>query len=590
MHGCEGTVSHDVTVWPKPIAKVRAYAKDDPDQKRQSGCPDLEVVVANESRGKNLTYTYDLGDGQTANQTTLAPIDHTYYNTLDEDKPYVISLTAESDKGCKDEDKTTVTVFPGLDVDFEYSQTDASGNKTGKKEGCSPFDVLFESKAVGAHEFYWDFGDGEPGAEIKPSGEAVRFHRYVNREITDQTYNVKLKAKNSKGCWAESEVKKVTVYATPVPEFTLDPYKQTWPNNEVRIVNTTDPMSSKWEFDWTYGDGNVSKGQTPTSTPYVYEQWALRDWDYAYTITLSAFNTEHPECKGTMTDYAYIMPPIPTPSFTALRSEACAPFQVVLQNTTEYKKDMEFEWDFGDDGDKSTEPDPVHTYYEPGIYQVTLTARGEGGHATAYGVYVAHGKPLVKFEMAPKQVMLPKARVKAQNGSTDWDGSPLGEGTKYFWDFGDGTTSEEVSPVKEYERAGEFDVSLHVESAMGCADELRIEKAVTVLPAGWIKFPNVFSPPLSGMNDGYYGDLSPEDFCTIFYPDYRGVSDYHLMIFDRWGSLVFETRDIKRGWDGTRKRKVMGGGCAMGVYAWRATGHYFNGTVFDKRGNVTLLR
>ena len=37
-----------------------------------------------------------------------------------------------------------------------------------------------------------------------------------------------------------------------------------------------------------------------------------------------------------------------------------------------------FEWDFGD-GESSTEPNPVHTYAEPGEYEVTLTVMNECG-------------------------------------------------------------------------------------------------------------------------------------------------------------------------------------------------------------------
>ena len=38
------------------------------------------------------------------------------------------------------------------------------------------------------------------------------------------------------------------------------------------------------------------------------------------------------------------------------------------------------------------------------------------------------------------------------------------------------------------------------------------------------------------------------------------------MIFDRWGNLIFETRDITKGWDGTLK----GTRCQEDVYVWKA--------------------
>jgi gliding motility-associated-like protein len=72
----------------------------------------------------------------------------------------------------------------------------------------------------------------------------------------------------------------------------------------------------------------------------------------------------------------------------------------------------------------------------------------------------------------------------------------------------------------------------------------------------------------------------------VFHPVHYGVVEYKLMVFNRWGEQVFQSNDVKVGWDGYYKGKI----CDQGVYIWRAIGKFTNGRIFDKKGNVTLLR
>ncbi|MFN5621522.1 MAG: gliding motility-associated C-terminal domain-containing protein [Flavobacteriales bacterium] len=60
----------------------------------------------------------------------------------------------------------------------------------------------------------------------------------------------------------------------------------------------------------------------------------------------------------------------------------------------------------------------------------------------------------------------------------------------------------------------------------------------TVVPeCGDLKVPNVFTPNNDGLND-------------VFRPDGKGIADYSLQIFNRWGVLVFESLQYNSGWNG----------------------------------------
>ncbi|MCF8227582.1 MAG: gliding motility-associated C-terminal domain-containing protein [Bacteroidales bacterium] len=66
--------------------------------------------------------------------------------------------------------------------------------------------------------------------------------------------------------------------------------------------------------------------------------------------------------------------------------------------------------------------------------------------------------------------------------------------------------------------------------------------------------PNAFSPNQDGLNDHFKIINSPVS-----------ISSFHLMIFNRWGQLIFETDDLNKGWDGTYN----GDPVNEGVYTYR---------------------
>ena len=253
----------------------------------------------------------------------------------------------------------------------------------------------------------------------------------------------------------------------------------------------------------------------------------------------------------------------------------CAPFNAYFYNETQYAD--EYLWRFGD-GDSATEREVMHVYEKPGYYQVTLTAHGEGGTQTFYRVVEVKENPVADFSVSPEMpVMLPDARVRFVNQSQ--------KGDKYRWDFGDGSVGDTESPVHIYTQTGEYDVVLEVASLEGCKSEKRLKSAVVVLPGGYLLYPTAFSPRAGGASGGWY---RPEDYAdySIFRPKFFGVQQYHLTVYDRLGNVLFQTDDIKQGWDGY----VGGRLCQFGVYAYRAVGHYKSGVQFDVRGNFTLIR
>jgi len=187
-----------------------------------------------------------------------------------------------------------------------------------------------------------------------------------------------------------------------------------------------------------------------------------------------------------------------------------------------------------------------------------------------------YDKPFADFELRPSVVKLPET-VSFMN---------LSEGAiSYFWQFGDGNSSNEHSLQYEYENAGVYDVVLQVANDKGCKDERVIRGAVTANEAGEISFPNAFTPNPTGSSDGRYTPGSSNNY--VFYPFvHEGVVEYELRIYTRWGELIFESKDIQKGWDGYHHDKI----CPAGVYIWKVRCRFSNGSIKIKTGDVTLFR
>jgi gliding motility-associated-like protein len=93
--------------------------------------------------------------------------------------------------------------------------------------------------------------------------------------------------------------------------------------------------------------------------------------------------------------------------------------------------------------------------------------------------------------------------------------------------------------------------------------------------------PNAFSPNGDNNNDVFKPYINQSRNVVI--------TSYEFSMFDRWGNLVFMTKDLQEGWDGT----VQSQAAAMGVYVWRIVAKIeVDGTEVERvfAGDVSLLK
>ncbi|MFO7850839.1 MAG: PKD domain-containing protein, partial [Bacteroidales bacterium] len=269
-----------------------------------------------------------------------------------------------------------------------------------------------------------------------------------------------------------------------------------------------------------------------------------------------------------------ILPTAPIASFDSVPG-ACSPYTVTFNNTSQYAD--EYYWEFGDGGVSQAE-NPTYTYLEAGIFRGTLTVTGPSGTNIEEKLIHVYASPIAYFEVSPTEVFVDDERVRCFNLTQGGD--------SFVWEFGDGDTSHLRDPYHKYMQEGVYDITLHAYTEEGCYDSYTLSPAVTVNPAGDIRFATVFRPNKEGPLGRDASGLSSDQMDMMFFPPVKEqVSEYKLQIFNRSGVLIFESHSINEGWDGYYKNRL----CMQGVYVWYVEGKYANGEPFQKVGDITLL-
>ncbi|MCH7398617.1 gliding motility-associated C-terminal domain-containing protein [Belliella sp. DSM 107340] len=141
------------------------------------------------------------------------------------------------------------------------------------------------------------------------------------------------------------------------------------------------------------------------------------------------------------------------------------------------------------------------------------------------------------------------------------------------WDFGDGTTSVERSPVHTFENSGLFDVKLTAYNIFGCAT-VEVNSIQVDAQTELLVMPNAFSPNGDGLNDK-------------FVPVMKGISSFEMNIFNHWGEHIYGEAGLEiNGWDGFFKGSLL----PQGNYVYKVTYTLPDGEIINKTGGVALIR
>ncbi len=172
-------------------------------------------------------------------------------------------------------------------------------------------------------------------------------------------------------------------------------------------------------------------------------------------------------------------------NFSTSQSEGCGYLLVQFNaSASSGTGSLTYHWDFGN-GNKEDLDDKIAfaSYDETGTYTVKLIVEDGNGNMSApfTRTIQIHEAPVPNFSTSGTTSGCSPLNVQFHDGSSS--GSTI---SKYFWEFGDGNTSNEQNPLHEYTSPGNFTVNLQVTDQNGCV--ANIEKKDVVSTTGGIRF------------------------------------------------------------------------------------------------------
>ncbi len=397
--------------------------------------------------------------------------------------------------------------------------------------------------AGGPYSFDWNNGFG--------SGNSITVTL-----VSDMTYNVI--ATDSKGCKSlgDSVIMRVHLF-----------------NPDSLLLNTQDVcqfsesfISASYQGDlgpYTYTWDNGLNGSGPHQIIVSDTQ------NYSVTVT---------DVCGNQVSNSLSVYPLDVPEIADyINMDGCEPFSFSISDSLNNSNIVEYLWDLGD-GTTSSLSEVSHTYQNPGIYSVKLQMINTLGCTSNFdtaSIVNVFSLPIVICGASDTEIEFGEP---AQFSSSTQ--------TTYNWDLGDPLSIEDTSTQKAvtyfYSDTGTYTASVIVSNQYGCIDSCFV--TIRVSPDISIKVPNVFIPDPTGPNGGDYDPDNPNN--QVFFPFTEYVDKFHMMIFNRWGEMIFETYDINKGWDGYYKGKL----CQQDAYVWKIEATFFDGREKSLTGDVTLLR
>jgi len=218
-------------------------------------------------------------------------------------------------------------------------------------------------------------------------------------------------------------------------------------------------------------------------------------------------------------------------------------------------------------------------------YTVTVTDNETNCSQSAKFRVKSYPNPKIKISSTPKDTVYLQKPFVVWSFENESDSIEV---TNFFWKFREDETSyTEATPTVTYVEEDESKpVKTYLTVTNDCGCDTIFEDEILVLPVK-LKIPNIFTPNGDGIND-YFIIAYDESGGTTNqrgeeYEQYVTLSEYYisheLTIFNRWGRIVYKSKDYKNDWDG--------GKLSDGTYFYvlKCVGKYRNDTY---KGSVMI--
>lgn len=599
-NGCKDSAIKQVNVYPQPLANYTINNAGQCVGGNNFILNNTSVVTAG-----SMIYNWDFGDNF-GTSTATNPV-YSYSSA----GSYTIRLVATTNNACVDSMKKTVQVHHNPMAAFTInsaSQCLPTNNFDFTNASVLPF---------GTMSYEWDFGDGTYSNQTNPT------HSYV----APGSYMVKLTGTSNNGCTGSINLP-VSVFA--IPQVSIAPTSLSFCNGDTATITATASAGSgsilryTWYKDAAPAPGfvgpavavtqsgtyelvvtntngcsnrssaaNVIVHPLPTGsilppastticegsgvllevTPGSNYQWYFN----SNPITSAVTNSIIANNPGTysvrlsnqfgctsMASNTMVLDYVSKPAADFTFNERCTNIPLKLNNLSNVSGSgpIAWSWDFGN-GTNSNVFNPEPTYAAPGVYPIKLKVSST--------ICTDLGDSITKYI----HIVAPPAGVRYPTVNTVL-GTPQqlqarDIGTSYSWRPPVGLSNANVAnPIFTNDFDQEYQVRIKL--ATGCMFTDTV--LVRVHNDGDVYVPRAWSPNNDGRNDKLY-------------PILVGLIELKMFrVYNRWGQLMFETRQPKEGWNGIAAGQAQ----ASDTYTWILEAVYPDGRPLKKTGSSILIR
>ncbi len=434
--GCRDTFSLPLEVYPKPMALF--------DVDKDVECvnlPIFELTNRSDIPYGTLIYEWNVGDGTRYFQPHVT---HTYAYA----DTFQITLTAISDRQCRDTSAYSVIVYPKPDVAFLV-------NDTGQCLSGHLFELFNQSTiSYGTMTYVWELG-----ADVlsRQTDTVVAFER-------EGTYRIQLTATSEYQC-SDSLSQTVTVYPMPEPGFVTDTLRQCLQNNRFIFNNTTTipygTLRHRWRTDGAIFDGETLDYSYSDLGEYQVTLYAYSGWQCEDSISGSIRIWANPEADFEVNNESQC---VNQQSFQFFNRSQIREGQLAFST-----------WSMGDGSDQ-TGRDAQHQYPIRGEYTIRLVMVSDSGCVdSVFRTIKVYPAPRAIIGLNDTAQCLYDHLFEMEDRSLDTLGIVVRR-----WEMTGMSYDLRPDLSHRFKDTGHYRIFLQVESVLGCVDT--VSRMVYVKP------------------------------------------------------------------------------------------------------------
>jgi PKD repeat protein len=409
-------------------------------------------------------------------------------------------MVAYTNYGCEDSTYGQVKVFGTPKANFSI-------NNPAQCENNNSFVFTDLTLSAKPHSVFFDFGDGNNGL-TNPS-----VHSYSSKG----TYRVRLTSTVSPGCF-DTISKVVSLLPKPHLAFSTNDSIQCQKDNDFIFTNNSVNPPGSISYIWNFNDNSAD---TAFSTQHHY--------DLSGVFFVQLIGNSSSNCRDTFIKSVYVSPS-PLAGFTINDSQQCLKgnhFTFTSTTIIDFGP-INNSWWMGD-GNAQSSLYGFNSYTLPGNYTVKLRsdALNNCSDSTEKSITV-FAMPDASFQLVFSN---PETARFVPGTNTN---------VAYDWDFGDGSTSTDVSPLHTFQSKGPFPIRLITTDHNNCADtgtfELKIDNPIfnsNSSQNNFLIFPNITYgkvtvkfdlPENSSFDFGIYDLLGKRIYSNTFDKNPKGIN------------------------------------------------------------------